>query len=97
MSSPDCEFAATVLNMPPFRGDLYKDSSMSKSICGFLLFLATCLAYAQERTAPEAPTPMADPIVVIIFAILFFGGIAYFGWMVWRNERKRKTNGGSPE
>ncbi len=64
---------------------------MLKTIYGFLISLVSCLAYAEERAA-EAPAATADPIVVILFGVVFFGGIAYFGWLVWRNERRRKSD-----
>jgi hypothetical protein len=68
---------------------------MSKSIYGFLIFLVSCLAYAEEGSAADVPTPTVDPIFVALFGVVFFGGIAYFGWLVWRNEQKRKSEEGN--
>jgi len=65
---------------------------MLKTFYGFLISLVSCLAYAQEEHAADAPVAMADPIVVILFGVVFFGGIAYFAWMIWRNERRRKSD-----
>jgi hypothetical protein len=67
---------------------------MLKTFYGFLISLVSCLAYAQEERAADAPAATADPIIVILFGVLFFGGIAYFGWLVWRNERRSKSDGG---
>lgn len=69
---------------------------MLKTIYGFLISLVSCLAYAEERSAADAPAPTVDPIFVVLFGVVFFGGIAYFGWLVWRNEQRRKSEEGNP-
>jgi len=69
---------------------------MLKTFYGFLIFLVSCLAYAEEGGAADVATPTVDPIVVVLFGVVFFGGIAYFAWLVWRNEQKRKAEEGNP-
>ena len=62
---------------------------MSKHICAVLLFLVSCLTYAQDERAQDAPVAMADPIVIVLFLLVCFGGIAYYFWMVWHKDRSR--------
>lgn len=63
---------------------------MSKRICAVLLFLMSCLAYAQDERVQDAPTPMADPIVIILFLVISVGGVAYYFWLVWHKDRSRR-------
>jgi hypothetical protein len=52
--------------------------------------LLSCLTYAEERAVQEAPTELASPLALVIFALVFFGGIAYFCWFIWRKDRERQ-------
>jgi membrane protein DedA with SNARE-associated domain len=53
------------------------------------------LSFAEERTVQHAPSELASPLALIIFAVLFFGGIAYFCWFIWRKERQRQRENAS--
>jgi membrane protein DedA with SNARE-associated domain len=52
--------------------------------------LLSCLTYAEERAVEQAPTELASPMALVIFAVIFFGGIAYFCWFIWRKDRERQ-------
>ena len=62
---------------------------MSKRICAVLLFLVSCLVYAQNERVQEPAVATADPLGILIFVLIFFGGMGYFAWTVWRHKRKR--------
>jgi hypothetical protein len=51
------------------------------------LLAVSLAAYAVD--AAEPPTE-SNVIGTVVFILLFVGGIAAFGWMVWRNEKKSK-------
>ena len=54
------------------------------------MFFLSCLTYAEERAVQEAPTELANPVAVVIFGLIFIGGIAYFCWFIWHKERERQ-------
>ncbi|MDP2240958.1 MAG: hypothetical protein Q8K18_12455 [Burkholderiales bacterium] len=62
---------------------------MTRFFSGIILFLASFLAHAVEEQAAFQPPP-SDPTAMIVFAVVFFGGIGATAWFMWRNERKRK-------
>ena len=64
---------------------------MPVALYALIAALLPTFAYAQERSAADLPSPTAHPIVLVLFAVIFFGGIAWFGWVIWRNEQKRKA------
>lgn len=62
---------------------------MTRFFSGIMLFLASFGAYALEDQAPvQLPPP--DPLPMIAFAVIFFGGIGATIWYMWRNEKNRK-------
>ena len=65
---------------------------MSKLLNGLMLFLMTSpllAAVGTDESAANAPSETVDMMWVIVFAVVFFGMIAYFFWHLWRNEKKR--------
>lgn len=62
---------------------------MHRALSPMILMLLPALALAQEETA-HAPSPTVDMIYVVIFILLFFGGIGGFFIYLWMNERKKK-------
>jgi len=71
---------------------------MKTFIFGIFSYLVTCAAYAAVamKDAP-ADAPVPDTINVggiVAFVVIFFGLCAYYGWYVWRQEKKRKEKEG---
>ena len=63
---------------------------MSRLFSSAFMLLAPLLAYAQE-TKPEAPVEKADPLVVILFLVLFVGsGVAYGGYLWWNSKKDKR-------
>ena len=62
---------------------------MIRILSGLLLFLQFCFAYAV--TEPP-PAETVSSLGTIVFVVLFFGFCAGFIWMVWKNEKKPKTD-----
>jgi len=63
---------------------------MSRIFTSASMLLAPLLAFAQE-SKPEAPVEKADPIVVILFLVLFVGsGVAYAGYLWWNRRKDRQ-------
>ena len=50
------------------------------------LIVATSVQAAQPVAEEQMET--ASPLAIWIFAVLFFGGCAWYAWMTWRNEKK---------
>jgi hypothetical protein len=54
------------------------------------LFSAPLLAaVGQEEGGGGPPSEPVDLVWVAVFAVVFFGMIAYFFFYLWRNEKKR--------
>lgn len=62
---------------------------MSRLLTSAFLLLAPLLAFAQE-SKPEAPVEKADPLVVILFLVLFVGSGVVYGGYLWWNRKKDK-------
>jgi hypothetical protein len=58
------------------------------------LYLWLCLAAsAFAQSAPEAPTKFTEPAsttVVVAFLAVFFGSIAFFGYLIWKRSKGDK-------
>jgi hypothetical protein len=52
-----------------------------------LLVATSTLAHAAQAVAEEQ-METASPLAIWLFAMLFFGGCAWYAWMTWRNEKK---------
>jgi len=64
---------------------------MSKLLNGLVLFLLSTpllAAVGGDEVAGGAPSETVDMMWVIVFAVVFFGMIAYFFWYLWRSEKK---------
>lgn len=68
---------------------------MSKFLPAVFLSLVSFLAYAAD-VADNPPTPEASPLALIVFAIIFVGGIAGFFVFIWWKERERKRRESEP-
>jgi len=65
---------------------------MSRLLPTASVLLASLPALAQE--AKEAPMEKADPMFVLLFLILFVGsGVAYAGYLWWRNRKDKQEAG----
>ena len=64
---------------------------MIKILSAFPFVLASLAAYAVDA---EPPVESSGMVGTIIFLLLFVGGCAAFGWMIWRNEKKSKQKAG---
>ena len=60
---------------------------MTRILAALPLLVVSLVAYAVD--VPEPPVE-SNVIGTVVFILLFVGGIAAFGWMVWRNEKKSK-------
>ena len=70
---------------------------MTKYLSGLVLSLISFLAYAavSEDAPPPAPVPAdASPLAMVVVALIFVGGIAWFFWFIWAKERDRKRQEG---
>lgn len=55
-----------------------------------LSLIAPLLALAQEAK-PEAPMEKADPLVVLLFLVIFVGsGVVYGGYLWWRAKKDKE-------
>ena len=64
---------------------------MIKILSALPFVLVSLAAYAVDA---EPPAESSGMIGTIIFLLLFVGGCAAFGWMIWKNEKKSKQNPG---
>ena len=65
---------------------------MNKLITAFMLALMSApllAAVGQEEGGGGPPSEPVDLIWVAVFAVVFFGMIAYFFINLWRNEKNR--------
>lgn len=61
---------------------------MVKSFSRLFPLLVAASAYAAEA---EKPAEKADPLIVVVFLVLFVGGCAgYFVWMWWEQKKSRE-------
>lgn len=64
---------------------------MKRFLSSLLLLLLPFLALAQKAT-DEAPTEHASMATVVVFLVLFFGGIlAYVVYLWWHARQKQQT------
>lgn len=49
--------------------------------------LVTTSVYAAQPVAEEQMETVG-PLGITIFALIFFGGCAWYAWLTWRNEKK---------
>jgi hypothetical protein len=49
--------------------------------------LVTASVYAAQPVAEEQMETVG-PLGITIFALVFFGGCAWYAWLTWRNEKK---------
>lgn len=61
---------------------------MTRFLSGISLFLTSLLAYAIDAPA-ATPLPPTNPTAIIIFGIIFVGGIGGYAWFMWKSEKKR--------
>jgi hypothetical protein len=54
------------------------------SILPLLVATSAHALVAEEQVTEGA----AGPLAITIFALLFFGGCAWYAWLTWRNEKK---------
>ena len=66
---------------------------MMRPLCGFLLFLASCCAFAQSSGA-EPPVEHASMFTVVVFVVVFIAVcLGYVGY-AWTTGRKKKGQDG---
>lgn len=70
---------------------------MIRLFSGLFFALVSVLAHAIEDQAAPVQLPPPDPTAMIVFAIIFFGGIGGTAWFMWRNEKNRKQREGEEE
>lgn len=63
---------------------------MSRVLAALPLLVISLAAYAVDAEPPAE----SSMIGTIVFILLFVGGCAAFGWMVWKNEKKSKQKAG---
>lgn len=64
---------------------------MKKALSAITLFLMSLPAFAvDDEAAAVAPQVDADPTGMIVFAVVVVGLIAYYAYVIWRAEQKRK-------
>jgi hypothetical protein len=54
------------------------------------LALLPSLAVHAQSGAAEPPVETASPLVLVAFAILFFGAIGVYAYMTWRSSKRPK-------
>jgi len=70
---------------------------MTRFFSGLFLSLVSFLAYAIEDQAAPVQLPPPDPTAMIVFAVIFFGGIGATAWYMWKNEKNRKQREGEEQ
>jgi len=67
---------------------------MNRLLAGILMYLLSSplLAVVMEEGAASAPAETVSLVWVAVFAVIFFGMIAYFFWYLWYCEKKRTTD-----
>ena len=63
---------------------------MSRVLAALPLLVISLAAYAVDAEPPAE----SSMIGTIVFILLFVGGCAAFGWMIWKNEKKSKQKAG---
>jgi ABC-type nickel/cobalt efflux system permease component RcnA len=56
-------------------------------LVSILPLLVSTSVHAQS-VAEEQAMEGAGPLAITIFALVFFGGCAWYAWLTWRNEKK---------
>jgi hypothetical protein len=60
----------------------------------WLLLIFVASVYAQSTPA-EAPMEQASPVTIVLFLVLFLGGIlGYVGYTWWRGRKDQKNGSG---
>ena len=63
---------------------------MSNYVWAVLLWIASAIAYAQDREIVDAPVEKAHPLTLVIFLVIFLGIIIYYGWKIWSKGREKE-------
>lgn len=66
---------------------------MTRFLSGLSLFLFCCSVYAQTAAANAPEEPVASPMGLIIFGVLFVGFCVGFIWMVYSADKKKTKQG----
>jgi hypothetical protein len=53
-----------------------------------ILSLLVATSVHAQSVAEEQAMEGAGPLAITIFALVFFGGCAWYAWLTWRNEKK---------
>lgn len=53
-----------------------------------ILPLLVATSHHAQAVVEEQVAEGVGPIGITIFALLFFGGCAWYAWLTWRNEKK---------
>jgi hypothetical protein len=62
---------------------------LARILSALLLSACSLAAFAADKA--EAPVEKADPIVIVGFLVLFFGGCAgYLGWLLYTKNKAAK-------
>jgi hypothetical protein len=62
---------------------------LARILSALLLSACSLAAFAAEKA--DAPVEKADPIVIVAFLVLFFGGCAgYVGWLLYSKSKAAK-------
>jgi len=63
---------------------------MKNFLSGLTLFLLALPALAEDATVPPPPQIDANPMALILFALVFVGMIGGFAAYIWAKERDKK-------
>ena len=63
---------------------------MKKIVSGLMLSLMTLPALAEDAAVLPAPQVDANPMALILFAVVFVGMIGGFAAYIWVKERAKK-------
>jgi len=55
-------------------------------LVSFVPLLVATSVHAQAVAEEQMET--ASPLAIWLFAVLFFGGCAWYAWLTWRKEKK---------